>query len=137
MRSYTDEDDAVLRKHCHDPTLTCGQIGAKMDPPRHKNSVIGRMHRLGLFRPQLDPKTLANARARGARTRYFGGTVMEMLVTTFDDNFGAHSKCQGELYKDHEMHWNVCGEPVKLGSRYCDAHHARYYIAKKTGNLVE
>lgn len=113
--SWKPWEDEILRKRRAAGESLAG-IEAAM-PGRTKNMIVGRAHRLGLPAPETRkpaPKPRPRRRvdaglARGCQ--WIEGRVPDCL----DDDGNAP----------------FCGEPVREGSSYCPAHHARCYARRR------
>ena len=106
--SWKPWEDEILRKG-----RAAGESFAGLEralPGRTKNMLVGRAHRLGLPAPKTHkpaPKPRPRRRVDAGSCQWIEGDVPDCL----DDGGNAP----------------FCGEPVREGSSYCPAHHARCY----------
>lgn len=120
--------------------FSSSEIAAALGPGVTRNAVIGKLHRLGIFKPSRGKRTQATVRALKDLARMRAWDKEVPVTTEADDVVG---KSIGEL-GNHHCRWPVghpktpsfgyCGvtDPahisVAAGRPYCRVHQHRAYV---------
>lgn len=127
---WNEEDDKALAELWKDKSIPAAEIGERLDPPRTKNSVIGRAHRLGLHdgdgARKQGPVTGIPRPPRVPPPPRLKPKPWEPLRIPYWE--AVRGQCRAEAGKGEDGLPLVCGLPVPRASRlsYC-AYHLRAY----------
>jgi hypothetical protein len=145
---WTAEEDELLTKLFEEGGYSCSQMAAHF--PRHpsRNSVIGRLHRLGLLRERrprekgllpLKPTRVNDKRpAKKPKTPPVAPDI-EGLKALAVSMRQAEPPNDGIDLLELESHhcryvlneaspWKFCGRQKQEGSSMCEFHHSRCYV---------
>lgn len=138
---WTDERISEL-KQLWESGVSGGVIAKKLGLTR--NSIIGKVHRLGLKKRQSTCRIVhIPPRRKIIPARHTPSvsvqplppeppapaTALRLTLMQLTD-----ATCKCGLGDPKHADFAFCGLPVKPGSRYCPAHHARFYSTLRTEN---
>lgn len=141
---WRSEEDALLRELWTQDNISATEIAAKLTPPRSKNAVVGRAHRLGLPKKRPSryhaPTNAGQPRPRRVRTKYITIPDLPMLplappvvpcshnplrVSLLDVKSG---QCRAIIESSAATIATYCGHdfPIDRKFSYCDYHMSVY-----------
>ena len=129
---WTDKKLAKL-KELWEKGLSISQIGEKLDVSR--NSVAGKVHRLGLPKRQSPISDAEKAKSGGRKINAMDDMKAEDLplkLALRKINW-SHSKCSWPIGEPDLPTFRFCGEEVVAGKPYCNEHCFEAYTTRDSG----